>query len=145
MDKVKKYFWTTDDEHLNGENTFDTVEECLREARYYWLNGDYRFSVQDPDLREDSVIVTVGKTKPVDFRPFIMKMLNRLKDDMEDYINDNYGFCPDVEGLTDADRKARADFVTPILDSTTGHRFYSKSGSLEHDYEITRDWYKMIN
>lgn len=99
MDKVKKYFWTTDDEYLNGENTFDTVEECLKEARYYWLNGDDRFSVQDPDLRADSVIVTVGETRPVDL----------------------------------------------ILDSTTGHRFYSKSGSLEHDYEITRDWYKMIN
>lgn len=144
MNKIKKYFWTTDDEYLNGESTFNTIEECINEARYYWLNGDERFDTQDPDGKAGSVVVTIGETNPVNFRPVVMKMLDNLPNWMESYINDNYGFCEDVDSLGDTEKDKIADFVVPILDRTTGYRFYSKSVHLEHEYEITRENYKKI-
>lgn len=142
-DKIKKYCWSTYDDHINGEYTYDTIEELIEDARELWLGGDELFEDQEDN---DSAYIYVFETQIIDTNMISDKISQIVQEKYEGLILDYYGNYDDNDFLDllhlgRDDEKKIADVIKHIFDKNLKGTYLTKNPQM---YNITKTGYTLV-
>lgn len=128
-------------DEIDGESTFDNIEDCAKEALEYWLSADGPYN--DDDLEDDCKYITVMETEPLDFNKCADNVIDDLQDIVDDYACSNY-YCEDpLFDLTDDYKKRLHDLLTEAISECSAVKFMG--GRTVAEYKLTRKGYELCS